>query len=129
MTGETRYPGEGNVLWLLASLRSNLIRKPRALADHGRRAFLIAWSLASRRPFAAAAWAAAAATVALSGCLLFAIYLDRSNLPDLEPFLRFEPPATGRIYDERGNVLIELANEYREIVTYDEIPSIVRDAL
>ena len=37
------------------------------------------------------------------------VYFDRSGLPDLESFLRFEPPRIGEIYDARGKVLIELA--------------------
>ena len=53
------------------------------------------------------------------------VYFDRSGLPDLEPFIRFEPPATGRVYDVRGKVLIELGGEYRKVVSYDEVPVIL----
>jgi penicillin-binding protein 1A len=61
--------------------------------------------------------------------LLYRVYLDRSNLPDLEPFLRFDPPTIGRIYDARGAVLIELAREHRQVVTWDEIPLVLRQAV
>jgi penicillin-binding protein 1A len=57
------------------------------------------------------------------------VYFDRQSLPDLEPFLRFEPPTIGEIYDDRGKVLIQLAREYRRIVSYDEVPVILREAI
>jgi penicillin-binding protein 1A len=57
------------------------------------------------------------------------VYFDRSRLPDLEPFVRFEPPGIGRVHDARGKVLIELAHEYRRVVTYDEIPLVLRQAV
>jgi penicillin-binding protein 1A len=57
------------------------------------------------------------------------IHYDRSRLPDLESFLRFEPPGIGEIYDDQGKVLIELAREYRRVVTYDEVPFILREAV
>jgi membrane carboxypeptidase/penicillin-binding protein len=43
--------------------------------------------------------------------LVHHIYFDRSRLPDVEPFLRFELPTTGQVYDAQGKVLIELARE------------------
>src|SRR6185295_5050697 len=49
--------------------------------------------------------------------------------PDLDSFLRFEPPTIGEIYDDRGKVLIQLAREYRRVVSYDEIPLILREAI
>jgi penicillin-binding protein 1A len=57
------------------------------------------------------------------------VYFDRSGLPELEPFIRFEPPTIGAVYDARGNVLIELAREHRRVVTYDEVPLILRQAI
>jgi penicillin-binding protein 1A len=61
--------------------------------------------------------------------LLYHVYFDRSGLPDLESFLRFEPPTVGRIYDARGTVLIELAREHRQVVGWEEIPLILRHAV
>ena len=75
------------------------------------------------------------AAAALSLVLLAAgagahhLYLDRSGVPDLEPFIRFEPPTIGEVSDARGEVLIELAREYRRILEYDEIPPVVREAI
>ncbi len=57
------------------------------------------------------------------------VYFDRDGVPDLESFIRFEPPTTGIVRDVHGNVLIELAREYRRVVTYDEVPLIVRQAI
>ncbi len=57
------------------------------------------------------------------------VYFDRSNLPDLNAFIRFEPPTTGEVYDAHGKVLIQLAREYRRVVSYDEVPPIVRQAI
>jgi penicillin-binding protein 1A len=57
------------------------------------------------------------------------IYLDRTNLPDIEPFIRFEFPTIGHIYDIHGQPLVEMAKEYRRITTSQKIPPIVRDAI
>lgn len=57
------------------------------------------------------------------------VYVSRGNLPDAVPFTRFEFPTIGRVYDVRGEPLIELAREYREIMPFGEIPPIVRDAI
>lgn len=57
------------------------------------------------------------------------VYFDRTNLPDMGSFTRFEFPAIGDIYDANGQPLIELAKEYRRIVRYEDIPPVVRDAI
>jgi penicillin-binding protein 1A len=57
------------------------------------------------------------------------VYFDRGGLPSLEPFVRFEPPTVGSVQDARGQVLIELAREYRRVVSYDEVPEILRQAI
>ena len=57
------------------------------------------------------------------------VYFDRSDLPDMEAFARFELPTIGTVYDAHGQPLIELANEYRKITRYEDIPPIVRDAI
>ena len=65
-------------------------------------------------------------------CVLFAgvyINFNRSNLPDLEGFIRFEPPTMGRIYDANGHVLIALGREHREIIQYKDIPDVLRQAI
>jgi len=57
------------------------------------------------------------------------VYFDRSDLPDIEAFARFEFPTIGTVYDANGQPLIELAKEYRKITKYEDIPPIVRDAI
>jgi len=57
------------------------------------------------------------------------IYFDRTNLPDLEAFNRFELPTIGHVYDLNGRPLIEMASEYRQITRYADIPPIVRGAI
>ena len=69
------------------------------------------------------------ALILLPAFALHGIYFDRSGLPDLEPFLRFQPPTTGEVRDARGDLLIEVAREYRRVVAYDEVPPILRQAI
>ena len=57
------------------------------------------------------------------------IYFDRSHVPDLEPFIRFELSTIGKVYDARGAVLVELAREYRRVVSYEEVPPVLRHAI
>ena len=61
--------------------------------------------------------------------LVHHVYFDRGNLPDLAPFVLFQPPTTGEVTDARGEVVIQLAREYRRVVTYDEVPLVVRQAI
>jgi penicillin-binding protein 1A len=61
--------------------------------------------------------------------LVYHIYFDRRGLPDLEPFIRFELSTIGNVYDAQGRVLVELAREYRRVVSYDEIPAVLRHAI
>ncbi len=65
----------------------------------------------------------------LAARLVHHVYFDRSALPDLESFLRFAPPTIGDIYDDKGKVLIEVAREYRRVVSFDEVPPILREAV
>ena len=67
--------------------------------------------------------------VALVAAEFYYIYFDRTNLPDIEPFARFEFPAIGCVYDADGRPLIELAKENRRITRYKDLPPIVRDAI
>jgi penicillin-binding protein 1A len=69
--------------------------------------------------------------VPLVAILCGTIYItyNRADLPDLDAFLRFEPPTTGHIYDANGHVLIELGTERREIIQYKEIPDVLWQAI
>ena len=68
-------------------------------------------------------------TLAPLGLIVAHVYHDRARLPDPEPFVRFEVPAIGHVYDAHGRPLIALAREYRLISTYEDIPPIVRHAI
>lgn len=57
------------------------------------------------------------------------VYFDRTALPDMEPFARFEFPTIGTVYDANGEPLMKLAKEYRKVTRYEDLPSIVRDAI
>ncbi|KAF0155841.1 MAG: multimodular transpeptidase-transglycosylase [Syntrophaceae bacterium] len=60
---------------------------------------------------------------------LYRIYFDRTNLPALEPFTRFEFATIGHVYDANGQPLVEMAREYRRNIRYQDIPPVVRDAI
>ena len=64
-----------------------------------------------------------------AGGLVYHIYFDRRGLPDLEPFIRFDLATIGNVYDAQGRVLVELAREYRRVVSYDEVPAVLRHAI
>jgi penicillin-binding protein 1A len=64
-----------------------------------------------------------------AGGLVYHIYFDRRGLPDIEPFIRFELSTIGQVYDARGAVLVELARQYRRVVSYDEVPAVLRHAI
>ncbi len=57
------------------------------------------------------------------------VYFDRRDLPELAPFILFQPPTTGEVTDARGEVVVQLAREYRRVVTYDELPLVMRQAI
>ena len=48
-------------------------------------------------------------TATLVAIGLYHVYFDRTNLPDIEPFIRFEFPTIGHVYDANGQPLIEMA--------------------
>ena len=72
---------------------------------------------------------AATLTLWAPAALVHHVYFDRSDLPELAPFILFQPPTTGEVTDARGEVVIQLAREYRRVVTYDEVPLVVRQAI
>jgi penicillin-binding protein 1A len=71
----------------------------------------------------------AAFPLVLALCVMTYIRFNRTNLPDLDAFLRFEPPTMGHIYDLNGHILIELGKERREIIQYKNIPDVLRQAI
>jgi len=83
---------------------------------------------AARAAFRVAGGIALISTVIMA-CAAFYINFNRTNLPDLDGFIRFELPTTGHVYDANGRVLIELAKERREIIQYKDIPDVLRQAI
>lgn len=76
-----------------------------------------------------AAGGIAAVLAIFVSCAAFYISFNRTNLPDLDGFIRFELPTTGHVYDANGRVLIELGRERREIIQYKDIPEVLRQAI
>ena len=68
-------------------------------------------------------------TAALVAAGFYYIYFDRTNLPDIGPFARFEFPTIGHVYDANDQPLAMVARQYRRITRYENIPPIVRDAI
>jgi penicillin-binding protein 1A len=60
---------------------------------------------------------------------VFYVNFSRTDLPDLDAFIRFEPPTMGHVYDANGHLLIELGRERRDIIRYEQIPDVVRGAI
>src|SRR5262249_9256492 len=100
--------------WALARARAGA-------GDAGRAARARLRALWARRAVRRLAVPAAAALVVLAATVHH-VYVDATRVPDIEPFIRFEPPTIGSVYDARGQVLIELAREDRRIVHYEEVP-------
>jgi penicillin-binding protein 1A len=57
------------------------------------------------------------------------VCFNRTNLPDLQAFGRFDFPTVGHIYDVNGRSLVEMASECRQITRYEDIPPIIRGAI
>ena len=67
--------------------------------------------------------------ITVVGIGFYHVYLDRTNLPDLEPLVRFDFPTIGHVYDINGRPLIEMATEHRWISRYEDIPPVVSSAI
>jgi len=87
------------------------------------------WTSCKRRRLPQIAAAIAAFPLLTAILVLFYINLGRSDLPDLDAFIRFEPPTIGHVYDTQGHVLIQLARERRQVIQYKDIPEVVRQAI
>lgn len=63
------------------------------------------------------------------GSLFYYVYYNRANLPNIDNFIKFEPPAIGEVFDSNGQIIIGLAKEYRRINKYSELPPVVVQAI
>ena len=68
------------------------------------------------------------ALLPVAGVLRY-VHADRHDLPDIEPLIHFELPTTGLVLDSRGEVLVQLAREYRQVSSYEELPEILKQAI
>jgi penicillin-binding protein 1A len=109
--------------------RSVRVRRPGPRRNLGARVAGHLRSVWSRRGVRIALLMLLALAVLPPVWVLHHIYSDDSDLPNIEPFIRFELPTTGEVYDARGTVLISVAQQYRQMVSYEEVPVIVRDAI
>jgi penicillin-binding protein 1A len=110
---------------LLHDTHSIVRRFPRGLF----RACKATWSNRKVRRLFWVANVFAALPVVFALLTLLYINFSRANAPDLDAFIRFEPPTIGHVYDANGQVLIELARERRQVIQYKDIPEVVRQAV
>src|SRR4030067_517513 len=61
-------------------------------------------------------------TTALVAVGFHHVYFDRTNLPDIGSFTRFELPTIGHLYATHGQPLIELPKEDRRSMPHEGIP-------
>ena len=87
------------------------------------------WRICKKSRLLSIASLVAAGPLVFALCGMIYISYNRTDLPDLDAFLRFEPPTMGRIYDANGHVLIELGSERREIIQFKNIPDVLRQAI
>lgn len=57
------------------------------------------------------------------------LYIDTRGLPDVESLVKFQPLSIGEIKDARGEVLVELAREYRKVVNYEDLPPVLQHSI
>ena len=94
-----------------------------------RKAFVAVWSRRAVRIVFRVVLGIALIPLAFGICTAFYVSFDRANLPDLQGFIRFDPPTMGHVYDANGHVLVELGRERRDIVRYQDVPDVVREAI
>ena len=112
-------------------LRKVVGELPEGLSAAAIRAYVAAVGLKARwgRTALFAAMVLALPPLAFAAGLVYHVYFDRSGLPSFDGFVRFEPPTIGAVRDAQGKVLIELAREHRRVVSYGELPLILRQAI
>lgn len=122
----------GRLREAIRRLREARVRLHEILAAAGARGYVVAtrgWKSRWGRTALLALPALAIPPLALALLLVHHLYFDRSGLPDLDAFVRFEPPTIGEVHDAKGKVLIEVAREYRRVVSFEQIPVVLRQAI
>lgn len=73
--------------------------------------------------------AAFAGAAILLGAMFGTFVAVRKTLPDLSKLEFGEPALSTKVLDDRGEVIREMGTQKRTIVTYDQIPAVLRDAI
>lgn len=116
--GDAPLPGVSRCSWV--DIQRRLSRTRTWLSSN--------WSR-HRRVVAIGALLVALITLLPAAAVLRHVHTAPRDLPDIESFIHFELPTTGVVLDSRGEVLIELAREYRDVLSYEELPDILRHAI
>ncbi len=76
------------------------------------------------------AWVLGAlAGAALLGIVTGVLFAYTPDLPDISELDRYTPATITRIYARGGELIGEFATERRMILSYDEIPEVLRNAI
>ena len=85
---------------------------------------------AKRNPFIRqAALIAVFAAVALAGALGGVLFAYSQDLPEISDLDSYTPETITRIHARGGELIGEFATQRRVILTYDEIPEVMREAI
>ncbi len=126
MSATKHYTGSR---WEPVSFLLTMLRRTLAGAQTAIRGFQSSRYAKLRRRTAIGLLTCSLLTATLVGVGLHHIYFDRTDLPDLEAFVRFDFPGIGHVYDINGQPLMEMATEYRWISRYEDIPPVVCGAI
>ena len=82
-----------------------------------------------RRALKILLWTAFVGTALLFGAVFGTYIAVRKTLPDLSVLESYEPALSTKVLDDNGRIVREMGTEKRTIVTYDQIPVDLRDAI
>jgi len=74
-------------------------------------------------------WAAFVGTALLFGAVFGTYIAVRKTLPDLSGLETYEPALSTKVLADDGRIVREMGTEKRTIITYDQIPVVLRDAI
>ncbi|MDD8034023.1 MAG: PBP1A family penicillin-binding protein [Acidobacteriota bacterium] len=82
-----------------------------------------------KRAWKVVLWAAFVGTALLFGAVFGTFVAVRRTLPDLSGLESYEPALSTKVLADDGQVVREIGVEKRTIVTYEQIPAVLRDAI
>jgi penicillin-binding protein 1A len=85
--------------------------------------------IGSRRIFGQLAFLILLLMAAGAGSLAGLVFVYSANLPQVRALLDYRPDVMTEIYADDGTVIARFALERRVLVTYDEIPAVLRNAV